>query len=154
MRSVLSDRSLKLVYKTWYCRWITLGTWMWRVNLGRNRACFEVKQSEWWSEVNTLLANMAVPRVRQGQNIIFLYEIYYNRMSPWVAPHIVKMDGTCSVSAWFKTTAAAKLRSPLFLNFTQRRMVVSHRRFDTNYRYHLQGSKSLRRLFDPWRWDW
>jgi len=40
------------------------------------------------------------------------------------------------------------MRSAIFWDFTQRRMVVSCRRFGTTYRYHLQESSSPRRLLD------
>jgi len=47
--------------------------------------------------------------------------------------------------------------SALFRGFTQRRKVVSVRRFGTNYRSHLQESRSSLRiilgLLDPWWWD-
>jgi len=36
------------------------------------------------------------------------------------------------------------MRSALFWNFTQRRIVVSYRRFGTTYWFHPQGSSSPR----------
>jgi len=36
-------------------------------------------------------------------------------------------------------------RSTLFWDFTQRRIVVSYRRFGTNHQSHIQGSDSPRR---------
>jgi len=40
-------------------------------------------------------------------------------------------------------------------DFKQRKMTVSYRRFGAKYRYHLQGSSSLRSLglFHPWSWN-
>ena len=38
--------------------------------------------------------------------------------------------------AWFQAAAAVYMRSELFCDFTQRRMVVSYRRFGTTYRSH------------------
>ena len=46
---------------------------------------------------------------------------------------------------WFRAAAAVYMRSALFLDFTQRRMKVSYRRFVTNYRTHI-FKKSPRRL--------
>jgi hypothetical protein len=43
------------------------------------------------------------------------------------------------------------MRSALFWDFTQRRMIVCYRRFGTTYRPCHQVSRS--RLLDPWRWD-
>jgi len=44
------------------------------------------------------------------------------------------------------------------VGFTQRRMVMSYRRFGTTYPSHLQGWRNPRILFlgfvDPCRWDW
>jgi len=45
------------------------------------------------------------------------------------------------------------LRSSLFWDATQRRLVVTYRRFGTTYRSHLQGSGSPN-WSEPWRWDW
>ena len=41
------------------------------------------------------------------------------------------------------------MRSAVFWYFTQRRVVVSGRRFGTTYQSHLQGSSSSKRLLDP-----
>jgi len=41
------------------------------------------------------------------------------------------------------------MRSSLFLNVTQRRLVFSYRRLGTNYQSHRQGSISTRRNFRP-----
>ena len=43
------------------------------------------------------------------------------------------------------------LRSALFWDFMQHRMVVCYRRFGTTYRSHLQGSSSLRRMLPTFR---
>ena len=58
-------------------------------------------------------------------------------------------DGSCSVTnirAWFQAYAAMKMRSALFWDFTQRRMVVPYRRFGTTDRSNLQWSRSPRYL--------
>ena len=40
-----------------------------------------------------------------------------------------------------------KMRPSLFCDFTQRRLVVSYRRFGTTHRSHLQGSSGPRRTY-------
>jgi hypothetical protein len=55
--------------------------------------------------------------------------------------------------ALFQAFAAVEMRSALFSDITQRRMVVYYRRFGTTYRYRLQESSSPRRMLYPWRWD-
>jgi hypothetical protein len=47
------------------------------------------------------------------------------------------------------------MRSAFFWDFTQRRMVVPYRRFETTYRSRLQGPSRPRLLgiLDPWKWD-
>jgi hypothetical protein len=44
--------------------------------------------------------------------------------------------------AWFQTSTAMYMRSELFWNNTQRRVVILYRRFGTTHRSHLQGSRS------------
>ena len=43
------------------------------------------------------------------------------------------------------------IRSALFWDIMHRRVAILYRRFGTTYRYHLQRSRSPRRLPDPWR---
>jgi hypothetical protein len=42
--------------------------------------------------------------------------------------------------AWFEASAAVQMRSSLFSDVTQRRLVVSYWRFEKIYRSHLRGS--------------
>ena len=78
---------------------------------------------------------------------------YTNRQIIYVKPN-----------TWFQASAAMLLRSALFWDITQRRVIILYRRFGTTYRSHLKGSRSpkwkenkepsfLLRLLDPWRWD-
>jgi hypothetical protein len=52
------------------------------------------------------------------------------------------LNPNCQQVAWFQASAAVYMRSSLFSNVTQRRLVVCYRRFGTTYRPHLQGSSS------------
>jgi hypothetical protein len=45
------------------------------------------------------------------------------------------------------------MRASLFWDVTERGVVVTYRRFSTNYHSHLQSLNSLLGLPDPWRWD-
>jgi hypothetical protein len=47
------------------------------------------------------------------------------------------------------------IRSAIFWDITQRRVIILYRRFGTTYRSHLQGSRSPRflRFLDPWRFQ-
>jgi hypothetical protein len=44
---------------------------------------------------------------------------------------------------WLQASAAMLMRSALFCDITQRRVVILYRRFGTTYRSHLQRSRSL-----------
>ena len=46
--------------------------------------------------------------------------------------------------AWFQASPAMSIRSALFWDFMQHRMVILYRRFGTTYRSHLQGSGNPR----------
>ena len=50
---------------------------------------------------------------------------------------------TDPVCVWFQAFAAMWIRSALFWDVTQRRMVIWYRRFRTTYQSDLQGSRSL-----------
>jgi len=45
------------------------------------------------------------------------------------------------------------LRSALFWDIRQRRVLFTYRRFGTTSQSHFQGWSSPRRMFGPWRWD-
>jgi hypothetical protein len=51
--------------------------------------------------------------------------------------HIAVVD-----MAWLQVSATVLMRYQLFWDFTQRRMVISYRRFRTTYRSHLQRSST------------
>ena len=59
----------------------------------------------------------------------------------------------------FQASAAIWMESALFLDITQRQVVILYRRFGTTHRSHLQGSRNPRRkafflrLLDPWKWN-
>jgi hypothetical protein len=59
------------------------------------------------------------------------------------------------IAAFYVPRRFLNVRSELFWDITQRRVVILYRRFGITYRSHLQGSRSLRLdwLFDTWRWD-
>jgi hypothetical protein len=52
-------------------------------------------------------------------------------------------------SPWVQVSAAMLMRSSLFWDITQRRVVILYRRFGKTYRSHLQGSISVRSLLEP-----
>jgi hypothetical protein len=60
---------------------------------------------------------------------------------------------------WFQASAAMLMRTALFRDITQYRVVILFRRFGTIYRWSFQGSRSRRRkpffldFFDPWICD-
>jgi len=53
-------------------------------------------------------------------------------------------------SAWFQASAGMEIKSAVFWDFTERRMVVPYRRFGTAFWSNLQGFSGL--LY-PWRWN-
>jgi hypothetical protein len=64
---------------------------------------------------------------------------------------------TFGEEATYYANISCTLRSSLFCNVTQRRLVVSYRRFGTTYRVPSSRVKQSKRislgLQDPWRWD-
>jgi len=44
-------------------------------------------------------------------------------------------------------------KASLFWDVTQRRLVITYRRFGTTYKSCLQRSITQRRQLDPWRWN-
>jgi hypothetical protein len=53
---------------------------------------------------------------------------------------------------WLQASAEVLMRSALFWDMPQRRVVILYRRFGKTYRCHLQGPR-IPRFLDPWRWD-
>jgi len=72
-----------------------------------------------------------------------------------VAVEMVIVALNISAETTDKSMSRRCLRSSLFCGFTQRRLVATYRRFETNYRSHLQESSGPRilGLSHPWRWD-
>jgi hypothetical protein len=56
---------------------------------------------------------------------------------------------------WFHASAVMLIRSALFWDTTQRRVVILYWPFEATHRSYLQGSVSPRLLglLNPWRWD-
>jgi hypothetical protein len=71
----------------------------------------------------------------------------------WVADRLLRSYEEL-VDVWFQASTAMYMRSALFWDVTERRVVVMYRRFGTSYwSRNPRSTKHLLGLFDPWRWD-
>jgi hypothetical protein len=70
-----------------------------------------------------------------------------------LTPYAEEIIGDHHCGFWRNSSITNHMRSALFWVLTQHRVVILYQHFGTMYRSHLQGSRSLLGLLDPWRWD-
>jgi hypothetical protein len=79
------------------------------------------------------------------------------RPVPSATPSIYILHSRCETKFHTHTKgqyrSLAYSRSALSWDITQRWVLVLYRRFGTTYLYHIQGSRRLLGLLDPWRLD-
>jgi hypothetical protein len=92
-----------------------------------------------------LLNGTSLPTVRMC-DYVTLTAGYHNRGWWWISFYKTEITWKTITDPWFQASAAMLMRSALFWDITQRRVVIPYRRLGTTYRSHLQGSRSPSRI--------